>query len=86
MASSDTSYATQMVPTSPALGNRGSDCCSGGGAGGAAGASNPQDWRPQFASSGTGAKVSTRAAAGGRSCKCWWVALGAVVVFALVAK
>jgi hypothetical protein len=82
----DYSYATQMVPAAADIGNKGADCCSGGSAGAAA-ASTAQDWRPQFATGGSGpTKIGMRAAAPGRSCKCWWVALGAVVVIALVAR
>lgn len=84
-------YANMVIPAGAQFSATG-DCCGGTG-GGAVGALAPQENR--FAQVGGASSVlqdgaapappSLRQARGRGGCRCWWVALGAIVVIALVA-
>jgi len=76
-------YLTQPVAVTPATGTQEASCCAAPSSVGAAPAQSAQDYRPWDigpVAAGRGARAA------GRSCKCWWVALAAVVVIAVVAR
>jgi hypothetical protein len=83
----DLLYLSQPVPAAAASGPQPAQCCASSSSVGAAGAQTPQDWRPEDAGGGAPVVMGTKCPSSGRrSCKCWWVALAAVVVIALVAR
>jgi hypothetical protein len=80
-------YLSQPVPAGPDTGTSPAGCCSAPSSIGAAAATTPQDLRPYDATA-SGAPLPSKVgrAGGGRSCKCWWVALAAVAIVAVVAR
>lgn len=79
-------YGNQYVPASAGVGPEPASCCTSG-SNGAQPAQSPQDRAP-FMSGGSvpGSTIGTAPRMGRASCRCWWVALGAVVVIALVVR
>ena len=82
----DSLYANMVFPASTSYTTQDANCCNS--ATGAAPAASAQENRSEaLAAAGAGVvspgSVSKRGRGG---CRCWWVALAAVVVIAVVAK
>ena len=83
-------YVSAKEPIAAAFSTQSEGCCGGGGGAGAQGASSPEERRTAAAGGlrqvlpEGDAGASKRRGRGG--CRCWWVALAAVVLIAVVAK
>ncbi len=90
------SYINAREPIAAMIGTGDAGCCGGGGPTGAGGASSPQETRSTAAgatapligcgAAGDALRPFFKHGAMGRQCRCWWVALAAVVIIAVVAN
>lgn len=82
----DSQYANMVFPASTSFTTQDADCCNS--ATGSAPAASAQEHRTEaLAAAGAGVvSFGTGSRRGRGGCRCWWIALAAVVAIALVAK